>query len=143
MPQKLGIGSDLDGIYLESAPQTKQTIDNLLSGTFGASVLASKAKDCLALVSVIFKACTNSLLLGGSDDFLTNSDFDLANSGSGFTLAVPFFCRICLKAVAFSGENPCPGEYPDDFTEFFEGVAEFCCSGVVEPFTGAFSQIFP
>lgn len=82
----------------------------VLSGTFGASVLASKAKDCLALVSVIFKACTNSLLLGGSDDFLTNSDLDLANSGSGFTLAVPFFCRICLNAVAFSGENPCPGE---------------------------------
>ena len=109
-------------IHLKSAPQTKQTLDNLLSGTLGASVLASKAKDCLALVSVIFKACTNSLLLGGSDDFLTNSDFDLANSGSGFTLAVPFFCRICLKAVAFSGENPCPGEYPDDVTEFFEGV---------------------
>ena len=41
---------------------------------------------------------------------MIDSDLDFDNSGSGLTFAVPFFCKICLKAVAFSGENP--GEHP-------------------------------
>ena len=56
-----------------------------------------------------------------------DSDLDFDNSGSGFTFAVPFFCKICLKAVAFSGENP--GEHPI-FTAFLlvgvEVAGGFC-----------------
>jgi hypothetical protein len=71
-----------------------------------------------------------------------DSDCDFDNSGSGLTFAVPFFCKICLKAVAFSGENP--GEHPI-FTAFLlvgvEVVVGFdlTCSGVD---TLAFSVVF-